>query len=209
MRRLAAALGLLALAGCEANLSTFGAPTDEGTRAIALYDGDVVATAPYGYCADTQASRPSQGFALFAGCGLISALDIMPSAEALLSIQVGRPGSAAVAGQEGELAGLLMTAAGATLLSEDGDGAEVTVDAVDPRQGIVFVHFTDEGTPPAPGIETREWRAFFDTGGRLVTIALRGLARAPLSTDGGLQLLEQAAETFRGANRPAAQAEGG
>ncbi|MGZ9808924.1 dihydroxy-acid dehydratase [Pseudoroseicyclus sp. H15] len=200
MKRALAAALVLALSGCDENVAALGAPTGEGARAIALYEGDIVATAPYGYCADTEASRPGQGFALFAGCGLISALDIMPSAEALLSIQVGEAGSAAVTGQEGELAGLLMTSAGATLLSEDGNGAEVTVDDVQPRQGIVFVHFTDEGAPPAAGIETREWRAFFDMKGRLVTIALRGLARAPLSTAVGLELLQSAADTLRRAN---------
>ncbi|NDU99517.1 dihydroxy-acid dehydratase [Pseudoroseicyclus tamaricis] len=200
MRAALAAAVLIALSGCETSVAAIGAPTGEGARALALYGGDIVATAPYGYCADTEASRPSLGFALFAGCGLISALDIMPTAEALLSIQVGQAGSAAVTGQEGELAGLLLTEAGAALLSEDGNGAEVEVDDVQPREGIVFVHFTDESPPPAPGIETREWRAFFDVKGRLVTIALRGLARAPLSTDGGLGLLESAAETFRAAN---------
>lgn len=204
MRSALLALALAApLAGCD-GLSSFGAPIGDGANALALDGGALIAAAPHGYCVDPRASRPAQGFALFAGCSLISALDLMPYAEALLSIQADEPGSAAVAGQEQELAALLQTPQGAALLSAAGSSDTVTVDRAIAGAGLVMVHFDDTASPPAPGIAQSEWRAFLDLNGRLVTIALRGLARAPLSDESGFALLRNAAATLRAANVPEA-----
>jgi len=78
-----------------------------GIRALALLDGAVVAQGPEGYCVNERASRPATGFAVMGGCALIAALPVMPRTEALITVQFGDAGSAAVAGREGALAALL------------------------------------------------------------------------------------------------------
>lgn len=195
MRCLPVAL-LILLTGCEAGLET------RGIRTLSVLDGAVSVRGPEGFCVDQQSSRAEAGFAVLAGCALVSDATVMPSHEGLITVQIGGSDSAGVAGAESELAGLLRTAQGAALLSASGDPATVQVRRVDRADGVVVVRFSDAAPAATPGLERLEWRAFLDIKGRLTTISLRGFDRAPLPAEQGLRLLSQAIGALRAANAP-------
>ena len=196
MRHALSALIILGLTGCEAGLD------GRGVRTLSMLEGAVSVRGPEGYCVDQQSSRPSSGFAVLAGCALVSDAAMMPTLEGLITVQIGSANSASVSGAEAELAGLLRTAQGAQLLSAAGNPASVQVVRVDRADGVVVVRFSDAAPAPLPGLEPSEWRAFLDIRGRLTTISLRGFDRAPIPSDQGLRLLSQAIGALRSANTP-------
>ena len=202
MRLPALALACASLAGCDVPPGLGG--SSQPVQAMFLLGGDVVVNAPDGYCIDQGASRSRSGFAVMAGCALVSDAQIMPFRDGLITVQVGEAGTAAVAGSEGALRELLASAAGVGLLSSSGDPAAVTIDRLDSQSNLVSVHFTDATPPPFDGLEQAEWRAFFDLGDRLATVTVRGFARAPMSEAAGLALLQQAVAALQAANVPGA-----
>jgi hypothetical protein len=187
---------LILLTGCEANFDT------RGIRTLAVLDGAVSVRGPEGFCVDQQSSRARSGFAVLAGCAVLSDATSMPTHEALITVQIGATDSAAVSGAEADLAALLRTIQGATLLSASSDPATVQVARVDRADGVVVVRFSDAAPAAIQGLEPLEWRAFLDIRGRLTTISLRGFDRAPLPADQGLRLLSQAIGALRAANAP-------
>ena len=187
---------LIVLAGCDVGLD------GRGIRTLAVLDGAVSVRGPDGYCIDQQSSRAGSGFAVLAGCALVSDATVMPTHEALITVQIGSAGSATVTGAEAELAALLRTAQGAALLSDSSDAGSVQVDRVDRADGVVVVRLSDAAPAQVQGLERREWRAFLDIRGRLTTISLRGFERAPLPAEQGLRLLSQAIGALRAANAP-------
>ncbi len=198
MRARVAALLIMAIAGCDAGVNT------RGVRTLSVLEGAVSVRGPEGYCVDLQSSRASSGFAVLAGCALVSDAALMPAIEGLITVQIGAAGSASVAGAEPELAALLRTAQGAQLLSAAGNPASVQVDRVDRAEGVVVVRFSDAAPARTAGLEPLEWRAFLDIRGRLTTISLRGFERAPVLAEQGLRLLSQAIGALRAANTQAA-----
>lgn len=185
-------LALGALAGCDLDMAS--------TPQLALLGGDVTARGPEGYCVDQRASRPASGFAVMAGCALISTSTIMPQTEGLITMQAGPAGSAAVTGSEAALAQLLRSSAGAALLSETGQAETVQIEQVEAATGVVIVRFRDRAPAAIEGLERAEWRAFLDINGHLTTIGVRGFDRAPMPVERGLRLLEQAIRAVRSAN---------
>ncbi|MFQ1701073.1 dihydroxy-acid dehydratase [Loktanella agnita] len=161
----------------------------EPVQSVALMGGAVTATTPPGYCVDTRASRPGEGFALMAPCATLGVNMPAPSALGVTTVQVGPPDSQTVTATEASLRDMLESEAGAVLLSSDGQPDTVTVLGSQALRNRVTVHFTDEGPPPLPGLQREEWRAFTDIDGRLVTVAVRGLATAPLHDGTGAWLL--------------------
>lgn len=159
-------------------------------KSLALVDGDIIATAPAGYCVDPGASNAGNGFAVMAPCATLGGNDSAPVALGVATVQVGPPDSGTVTGAEEALRGLLASSAGAVLLSPDGEAEAITVIKTDVEDNTVTVHFSDEGPPPIAGLATEEWRAFTDINGRLVTVAIRGLATAPLPDGTGAWLLD-------------------
>lgn len=173
--------GVLALAAC-----TPVAPT----QSVARLDGGVIATTPDGYCVDGETSRPGDGFALLAPCATLGEPEPVPDVVGVATVQVGPADSGSVAGAEGALRDYLITDGGAVLLSQSGNPEDITILSTQAFNGQVMVHFTDAGAPPLAGLQSEEWRAFTDINGRLVTIAVRGLAAAPLQDGPGAGLLK-------------------
>lgn len=202
MRPVVTALLILMVAGCEAG------DTGRGIRTLAVLDGAVSVRGPDGFCVDQQSSRADTGFAVLAGCAIISDATLMPAQEGLITVQIGEAGSAGVAGAEADLVRLLETAQGATLLSATGDPATVKIERVDRADGVVVVRFSDTAPAAIAGLEPLEWRAFLDIKGRLTTISLRGFDRARIATAPGLRLLSQAIGAIRAANMPSEAAAG-
>ncbi len=126
-----------------------------------------------------QPPRPP-AFAVLGACGLLHATGIMPQTDGFITVQVGEAGTATVAGSEDDLATLLRLPQGAALLTEAGNPATVTLGQIDRGDGLVSVRFADSAPPPVEGLMQEEWRAFLDLDDRLVTIGVRGYARAPL-----------------------------
>jgi hypothetical protein len=174
-----------------------GAPV----RAVALYDGGVVAQGPAGFCIDLGASRPATGFAVLGPCPVLPDAGAGPAgATGLITLQVGPEGSAAVTGAEPELQAYLRSVDGFRLLSDQGRPDTVTLIGSDSAPGVVLVRLEDRGPPLAPGLSSRELRAFVDLAGRLATVTLRALDRAPLTERDADALLVAAIATLRAAN---------
>ncbi len=176
---LLAAVGLL-LAACES------APP---VKSVQLVEGDIVATAPAGFCVDQTTSRPATGFAVMAPCATLGGGDAIPDVLGVATVQVGAAGSGSVAGAEDDLRDLLQSDAGAQLLSPSGQGDQIDVKDAEAGENTVRVYFSDAGTPPIDGMQSEEWRAFTDIAGRLVTVGVRGLAAAPMEKETGAWLL--------------------
>lgn len=213
MRTTLFGLAILGLSGCDiaAGLPSLTSLTGsaEPVRAMTLLGGSVVAQAPDGYCIDQASSGARQGFVVMAGCALLSEEPVMPFRDGLITVQVGDAGTAGVAGGEQALRDLLTSPEGVGLLSATGDPATISVDTLFAQDNLVTVHFTDLAPPPFDGLEQLEWRAFFDLGDRISTVTVRGFARAPLSENAGLGLLQQAVTVLKSVNAAeAAQAEG-
>ena len=179
------------LAGC-AEIGMLGAPTPPTppTPALALYGGDVIAAVPEGYCIETKASKARSGFAVMVACEVIALETDRPRLNGFATVQVGPAGSAIVANDPNGFEAFLSSTAGESLLSVNGTASTVTVGGVKQTSGAVTVRFSDQAAPPVAGLQTTEWRAFVDIKGRLVTIAVRGLAAQPLSASQGQTLLE-------------------
>lgn len=159
-------------------------------KSLRLADAGIVATAPAGYCVDPAASDAGAGFVIMAPCATLGVGDAAPDVLGVATLQVGAADSGAVIGSEDDLASFLASDAGAALLSADGDAQVITVNETVKEENTVTVQFTDNGAPPLAGLGAEEWRAFTDINGRLVTVAVRGLAVSPLSDESGAWLLD-------------------
>jgi hypothetical protein len=191
---LAVVLALVGVTACDTPLP------GQGTRSLGLYGGAVTVQGPEGYCVDPGASRPDSGFAVMGACGLLVAAGMMPQTDGFITVQVGAAGTATVAGSEGDLAELLRTPQGAALLTDAGNARTVTLGQIDRGEGLVSVRFADSAAPPVEGLMQEEWRAFLDLDDRLVTIGVRGYARAPLTAGQAQGLLYGTVDALRRAN---------
>ncbi|MBE0412008.1 dihydroxy-acid dehydratase [Yoonia sp.] len=175
-----AGLALLAVTAC------LSAPP---VQSIALLGGEIVVTPPAGYCVDPSAGRAADGFAVIAACASLSEEGALPSVIGVATVQVGPPNSGIAYGEESGLRDLLVSDAGAKLLSATGNGDTITVVGSQVSGRVVSVHFNDIGPPPLTGLQSEEWRAFLNMNGRLVTVAVRGPESAPLTDGTGAWLL--------------------
>jgi hypothetical protein len=158
-------------------------------KSVIFTEGNAIVQAPTGYCVDGPASKPGTGFAVVAPCATLGGTQATPSTAAVATIQIGAAGSGTVAGSETALRDFLETNAGAALLSSAGDSSTISDVDAQAADGRVIVHFTDSAPHGMPGLQAQEWRAFKDINGRLVTVALRGLASVPLDDSSGIWLL--------------------
>ena len=89
-RRAILAGAFWALAAC-AELTGFAPPQ---TAALPLVDGSVIAAVPEGYCIETGASRPVDGFAVMAACTVLAWQGPLPALNGVVTVQVAEAGSA-------------------------------------------------------------------------------------------------------------------
>ena len=180
-----------------------------GTQEIAVRGGAVTVRGPANFCIDGAASNSADGFAVLAGCNVIATRGKAPAHPALITVQVGDADSATVNGAEDVLATFLESDDGAELLSASGDASAIKIEDVRHSDGLVEVRFTDSSPLPTEALQVGEWRAFTDVAGRLVTINVRSLARAPLLQQEGAVLLRQAVAAMKAANPAPAVADAG
>lgn len=206
MRKTILALaGLTWLSACDLGITLPGFGRDmtgDGIRTLALLDGAVRVRGPRGYCVDQSASAASRGFAIMAGCGLLSErAAMMPDRAGLVTVQFGAPGSALVGAGAEDLAEVLRDDAGQGLLSNGEAGVEVGEVQVDDTR--VMVRFEDHAGAPLPGTTPLVWRGFTDIGDRLVTVSVLAYDRDPLTGEAGRTLLKMALRALKEVNGPA------
>lgn len=192
MRGAAVLLGVLALVGCD--------EMQPPVRALSMLDGAAVVQGPQGYCIDLESSRASTGFAVLAGCGLVSNQSEMPPVEGLITVQIGAQGSASVNSASSQIAAMMRTPTGARMLSGSGQAETVAIEAVERAEGAVVVRFSDSAPSEITGLGPTAYRAFLDIGGRLATVSLRSYSRAPVASGASEQLFAQAVAVLRAAN---------
>lgn len=173
-----------ALAGCATLLPPQNPDTD-----ARLLRGAVTVPAPNGFCVDEEASNPSEGFAIMAPCSAVSGAGSAPSNAAIITIQAGVAGTAAVSGAEDALVALLESREGASLLATSDTAGGVVVSSTAQGENDVRVAFEELDAASIAGTTGTVRRAFFDVGIHLVTISVRSLKVAPLSGRAGRSLL--------------------
>jgi hypothetical protein len=206
MRKTILALaGLSWLSACDLGITLPGFGRDmtgDGIRTMALLDGAVRVRGPRGYCVDQSASAASRGFAIMAGCAMLSErAATMPDRAGLITVQFGAPGSALVGSGAADLAEVLRDDAGQGMLSSGEAGVEVGEVQVDDNR--VMVRFEDHAGAPIPGTTPLVWRGFTDIGDRLVTVSVLAYDRDPLSGEAGRTLLDLALRALKEVNGPA------
>ena len=162
-----------------------------GPREVAVLGDALIVRAPQGYCVDKNSAR---------GGGDTAALLIgrcAPGghvAAALLTVSVGRAGSAGVmaAGVEA-LRGFMSSPAGRRLLARSGRAEDVQVLESGVVDGRLLLHLMDRE-------EGEYWRAVVGIRGRLVTISAMGAEDAPLSPQAGRKLVDQTVDALIRAN---------
>ena len=193
-------LALFGLVGCEqitggltdraAISATPEAATSQGIRTLSLLGGEVRVRGPEGYCIDQAANDARSGFAVIAGCVLLTDnADLAPVLDGLITVQFGDEETASVTEQEEAFASFLDSNAGRNLLATSGDAADL-VDMVSQIEGsAVLVRFEDTSLPAFAGTNGAQWRGFFDVNGRLTTVSVLSFDRAPLTQSEAEQLL--------------------
>lgn len=167
---------------------------------FALYDGAISARVATGYCADPAASRPSQGFAIFASCVSLGVEDAAPVIPAIITVQVAGLDTAAVSADPTAFMAVVSGDAGPSLLSRAGDAASITMGATDVVDDFVTVTFADAAPSDIAGLQPEQWRGFGDLAGRLVTLSVRGFLEQRLSDARGTAILVRTIAGFDAAN---------
>lgn len=208
------AVAAFGLVGCEEvsgtivdGLSSIGAPRDvtgEGIRTLSVLGGDIRVRGPQGYCVDQGASAARRGFAVLAGCALLSEdAAVMPRLDGLITIQIGAENTASVTGNEDAFAEFLKSEAGRGVLASTGDLATVPQVATVTDASAVLARFEDTSGPTFPATSGPQWRGFLDVSGRLVTVSVLSFDRKPLSRSEGERLLVVAMAELAEVNAPA------
>ncbi len=197
------------VAGQLAGVAAAPDATSEGIRTLSLLGGDVRARGPEGYCVDQGASNARRGFAVLAGCALLSDdAAVMPTLDGLITIQFGAEDTASVTGNETAFAQFLETDGGRGLLASSGDLANVSeVRTVTDNAGVL-ARFEDTSGPVFAGTSGPQWRGFLDINGRLTTISVLSFDRDALARGEGERLLTVAMAELGEVNAPVVITEG-
>ena len=203
--KMSVAGAVIALAGCsELEFDTLlkalpGGVTPAATSLI-MFDGNVRAVGPVGFCADPDSSSPKRGFAMFAPCSTLEVEGAAVAVSALTTIQFGPEQSAMVAQDAAGFADYLRGGNGPVVLSRSGEADTVKVIEIRELDNHIAVYLHDKAPARIEGAQKSEWRAFLDIAGRLATISVRGLDAAPLNDNAGAALLAQAVKELITAN---------
>ncbi len=183
--RAAFALAMLA-AGCVSPGGGGG-----GAGRVALFQGEMVARPPAGYCVDREASAAQGGGAvvLMGRCSGKTA-----AVPALIALSVGEPGSSAVLRTGAKaLSDYFRSPAGRAALARDGKAASVRVQQTSIAEGALLLRVVDQAVGDY-------WRVVFGLKGRLVTISVR--AEDPAQ---GRRIVDLALAAMRQANPATAE----
>lgn len=154
-----------------------------------LYGGEVVVTAPPGYCIDdTHLQRRGESrVVVMAGCSrLVGDGPAVDAAVMTVSVLPRDPGARRPSA--GELAEIV------------GPEAEA-LDTLD-RDGLALVHVSAGGEPAMPGGDARYWRGSMLINGHLTGLAVYARRDSRLAGSDGRYLIVELADTLRRSNPP-------
>lgn len=191
----------LAASGCVIPFGGRQAPTS-----LALSSGGPVIVGPPGFCVDAGQSHESglDAFVLLGSCASLSrsAEAERPAAKAVLTASV----TPAVAGAPPlsksfkQLEGYFRSEAGRAALSRSGDAATVKVVRTQTDGDVLLIELTDNAPSGANAVQARSWRGLMELRGRIISIAVLGLAAEPLNTTTMRMLAADFAAALRAAN---------
>ncbi|MEC7765069.1 MAG: hypothetical protein VX874_24400 [Pseudomonadota bacterium] len=150
--------------------------------------GQVVITAPRGYCPDPSQRRDSAtgAFLLFGTCQGIEGAGPAPAAPAVLTAAVAPGAGGLGAAQMAELATLLGGPEGRATLSRSTGAAHVSVTSLEQTGDLILIRARDADTID---LDEEYWRAIFPQSGALVTLTASGTATDPLDAATGRALI--------------------
>lgn len=181
----AAVLAALMLTACVAG----GVQT---SRSAPVLQGALNMGVPAGYCIDRAASREAKDSAVII---MGRCADNVQAAPALLTVSVGRAGTAGAMAAGGQaLADFFTSAAGRATLSRDGKARNVTVVEALSSGDAFLLHLNDAQEGPY-------WRAILGLSGRLITVSVTGSPDLPLAPAEGRKVLDRAVAAMQAANK--------
>lgn len=182
-------LGLVAtawlLAACVGGSGT-------GGSAAPVLQGAVKIVAPTGYCVDKAAGKATDDTTVVV-MGRCSASANVPPA--LMTVSVGRPGSAGIMAAGGEnLAAYFTSPEGRATLSSRGRPADLKVVQALSSNGAFLMRLQEADAPSY-------WRAVFGLRGRLVTLSVKSAADPILDAEEGRKLIDRTVDGLTRANK--------
>lgn len=195
-------MALVALGACTPGSS----PPVPAIYKLAFADGAVVVPTPWGYCADPDAIRNdgASGFALLGNCATITGRVFVPQPAdrvvLTVAVRARRPGVPTIAEEIDTLDAFFTSSAGRRALALSGDGSGVEVIETRAEDGIFYVLAREAGRPPASGLADRWWRAYFDVGNHIVSIAVIATEAEDVADTRALTILKGLALRIRKAS---------
>lgn len=163
-----------------------------GGSAAPVLQGAVKISAPMGYCIDKAAGQEVDDTAVVV-MGRCSASAKVPPA--LMTVSVGRAGSAGIMAAGGEnLAAYFTSPQGRATLSSRGRSADLKVMQALSSGDAFLMRIQEAGAPSY-------WRAVFGLRGRLVTLSVKSAADPMLDAEDGRKLIDRTVDGLMRANK--------
>lgn len=188
-------LALALLAACATRIPA------EDRASLRVAGASITVVAPDGFCVDPQSVDVTRagGRVLFGDCGVLNG-----EATGALPISAVLTASVSAAPLPGDLSALgdFLTGPGRVTVGRGSPPEAITILDREEEEEVLFLKVEDAGTAPIPGTEPTFWRAFFETGDRLIFGTVTTFSNAPLSDTDQRDLLRVLAARTREANPP-------
>lgn len=184
-------IGLLFIAGqillaCLPEVSSTEQPS-AWTKSHRLGNGDIIATAPVGYCVNRSA-RPTANFVLMVNCDVLTdQARTAPKSRGILTVSS--------SGRLGDQAQVI------DLEKSLGEGSTQSTKV----PGLVVRQMTEQTTPRLPGAAPNHWRGLLQFNNRIVSFAAYGPEGGSVTGSAGKRLLENLAKETVSASQPSGQ----
>lgn len=202
LRGLAGALALTSLLSACFETGSLSDAADRGIRhasgpdSVQVLRRSVTVAGPAGYCVDVEATRESdiEAFVLLVRCHPTMRPAPVLSAT-ITSLSVPESDDPATLRR---LAAFLNTSPGRAQLSRSGDPEDVTLESVEYRNSVIWLHITDSGNPES--FDPTYWRAILAVNGQVVTLSVLSAQEHPVDTGTGRSILADFVRQMHRAN---------
>lgn len=168
-----------------------------GPGFVEVLDGAVTVAGPSGYCVDVEATRESdiEAFVLLARCHPT----MRPAPVLSATVTSVRAPSSNDPDTLRRLAEFLETSAGRAQLSRSGDPADVRIESISYRSGVIWMHIQDQSNPDS--FDPNYWRAILVVGGRVVTLSVLWAREHPVEVSSARSVMLDFVRQMRRRNR--------